>query len=319
MKAVIRFLKDWTLPVAITAGTALYFFFSTVPRLDGFATQASPVFDAILPWFLFLILFVTFCKIDFRKMRPSLWHLWVSLSQVTMVLGFAACIAHFHIQGQSLILLECLLTCIIAPCAAAATVVTTKLGGSLESMTTYTFISNMISAIAIPLIFPLIENRSMATGFTDTFLMILGKVCMILVAPMILAYCVRLLLPRLQRWIVSITDLGFYLWGCSLTIVTGITFRNIMHAGTSIEFLGLIAMASFALCVIQFSIGRSIGHTCGSTIESGQALGQKNTAFAIWVSGTYLNPLASVGPGCYILWQNIVNSMELWKHRNACA
>jgi BASS family bile acid:Na+ symporter len=62
-------------------------------------------------------------------------------------------------------------------------------------------------------------------------------------------------------------------------------------------------------------VGKSVGRFFHSTIEAGQALGQKNTAFAIWIAYTYLNPVASVGPGCYILWQNIVNSWELWQHR----
>ena len=56
-------------------------------------------------------------------------------------------------------------------------------------------------------------------------------------------------------------------------------------------------------------------HFFGRTQEAGQALGQKNTAFAIWLSVAYLNPLSSVGPGCYILWQNIVNSIEIWQKR----
>jgi BASS family bile acid:Na+ symporter len=58
-----------------------------------------------------------------------------------------------------------------------------------------------------------------------------------------------------------------------------------------------------------------VGHFFAHTQEAGQALGQKNTAFAIWLSVAYLNPLSSVGPGCYILWQNIVNSIEIWQKR----
>ena len=41
----------------------------------------------------------------------------------------------------------------------------------------------------------------------------------------------------------------------------------------------------------------------------------KNTVLAIWMSYTYLNPLSSVGPGSYVLWQNIFNSYQLWKKR----
>ena len=48
---------------------------------------------------------------------------------------------------------------------------------------------------------------------------------------------------------------------------------------------------------------------------SDEALGQKNTVLAIWMAYTYLNPLSSVGPGSYVLWQNIINSYQLWKKR----
>jgi BASS family bile acid:Na+ symporter len=29
----------------------------------------------------------------------------------------------------------------------------------------------------------------------------------------------------------------------------------------------------------------------------------------------YLSPVASIGAGCYVLWQNIINSMEIWQYR----
>ena len=57
-----------------------------------------------------------------------------------------------------------------------------------------------------------------------------------------------------------------------------------------------------------------IGRRFGETVNAGQALGQKNTAFAIWIACTYLTPISSVGPGCYILWQNIFNSWEIWHY-----
>lgn len=138
---------------------------------------------------------------------------------------------------------------------------------------------------------------------------------MVLVLPMLLAYIVKHTCHRLHRWIVSVKDLSYYLWGCSLMMVTGTTVRNIVHADTSASFLAVIAALGLILCVVQFAVGRFIGHYFQATIEAGQALGQKNTAFAIWIAYTYLNPLSSVGPGCYILWQNIINSVEIWLYR----
>ena len=137
----------------------------------------------------------------------------------------------------------------------------------------------------------------------------------VLIVPMLLAYVVKHHMHRLHAWIISINDLSYYLWGCSLMIVTGTTVKNIVNAESTVALLLAIALLGLVMCVVQFAVGRYIGHFFNHAQESGQALGQKNTAFAIWLSSTYLNPLSSVGPGCYILWQNIINSIEIWQHR----
>ena len=129
---------------------------------------------------MFGILFVTFCKVDFHKMRAVKWHVWIGLFQVMFVVLIVAMIIHFGISGSSLILCEAVLVCIIAPCAAAAPVVTQKLGGNLEQMTTYTFLSNFITALLIPICFPLIEPSEGIT-FVPAFLKILREVCLVLV------------------------------------------------------------------------------------------------------------------------------------------
>ena len=316
---VIRFLKDWTLPVSMGMGAV----FAYVPQLDGAALFFDPVMETILPLFMFLILFVTFCKVDFHQMRPVWWHLWVSIFNLlfigivmALILSLPRAVANsslftFH---STLILLEALLMCIISPCATAAAVVTQKLGGSLEQTTTYTFLSNFITVLMVPICFPLIEKGA-DISFMSAFLKILYQVVVLLVVPMLLAYIVKHTMHRFHQKIISIKDLSFYLWGCSLMIVTGTTVKNILHAEASVTFLGMIALLGLVLCIIQFAVGRFIGHFFGRAQEAGQALGQKNTAFAIWLGITYLNPLSSVGPGCYILWQNIINSFEIWQER----
>ena len=105
------------------------------------------------------------------------------------------------------------------------------------------------------------------------------------------------------------------MWGISLTIVTGSTVKYIAQADTTTTFVLTIAAISLVLCLVQFALGRWVGRHFDAVIESGQGLGQKNTAFAVWIAYTYLNPLCSVGPGCYILWQNAINSYEIWQQR----
>ena len=271
---IIKFLKDWTLPVSMGTGALLYLVFAYVPQLDEAALFFDPVMEAILPMFMFLVLFVTFCKVDFHKMRPVWWHLWVSIFNLLFVGIVMALILGLNLKDEKLVLMEALLMCIIAPCATAAAVVTQKLGGSLEQTTTFTFLSNFITVLLVPVCFPMIEKGA-DISFMSAFWKILYQVVVLLVVPMLLAYVVKHTMHRLHKKIVSIKDLSFYLWGCSLMIVTGTTVKNILHAEA----------------------------------------GQKNTAFAIWLGITYLNPLSSVGPGCYILWQNIINSVEIWQER----
>jgi BASS family bile acid:Na+ symporter len=311
---VIRFLKDWTLPVSMGIGAATYLVFNYVPQLDSAATFFAPVMEAILPLFMFLVLFVTFCKVDFHKMRPVWWHLWVSIFNLLFVGIVMALILGLRLQSDKLILMEALLMCIISPCATAAAVVTQKLGGSLEQMTTFTFLSNFLTVLLVPVCFPMIEKGA-DISFMAAFSKILYQVVILLVVPMGLAYVVKHFMKGLHARIIAIRDLSFYLWGCSLMIVTGTTVKNIIHAEASIVLLSAIALLGLVLCVIQFAVGRFIGHYFGRAQEAGQALGQKNTAFAIWLGITYLNPLSSVGPGCYILWQNIINSFEIWQAR----
>ena len=101
----------------------------------------------------------------------------------------------------------------------------------------------------------------------------------------------------------------------SLSITTGITVKNIVHSSASLVLLLMIAVATFLLCFVQFGIGRAIGRRMGEEVNAGQALFQKNTALSIWVAYMYLNPVSSIGAGCYVLWQNIINSLELWQYR----
>ena len=316
---LIRFMKDWTLPVAMGLGAVIYLVFAFVPCLDGPSAFFAPVLDAVLPLFMFLVLFVTFCKVDFHQMCPVWWHLWVSLFNLLFVAIVMAVIllqpsSSFTDDSSYLILMEALLMCIIAPCATAAAVVTQKLGGSLEQMTTYTFISNFLTVLLVPVCFPMIEKGA-DVSFWSAFWKILYQVMTLLVVPMLLAYVVKHYMHRLHRRIIAVRDLSFYLWGGSLMIVTGTTVKNIVHAEASAVLLTAIALLGLVLCVVQFAVGRFIGHYFGRAQEAGQALGQKNTAFAIWMAYTYLNPLSSVGPGCYILWQNIINSIEIWQQR----
>lgn len=320
-KGIIRFLKDWTLPTAIALGTVCYLTFRWVPALDEAGDWLGPVLDTLFPISVFLTLFVTACKVDFHDMRPHRWHLGVLVAQLLLVAGNVGIILWVQSDLEQKLLWEAVLTCIIGPSASAAPVVVGKLGGNISTMTSYTLISSLASALMIPAVFPLLEASANATlggnapSFMSAFLMILQKVSIVLLLPLALGWLMQHGAKGLCKRLVSIPDLSFYLWAFSLSITTGITVKNIVNSDASLSLLLWIAVACFLLCWVQFFMGRFIGRRLGEEINSGQALFQKNTALSIWVAYMYLNPVASIGAGCYVLWQNIINSLELWQYR----
>ena len=58
--------------------------------------------------------------------------------------------------------------------------------------------------------------------------------------------------------------------------------------------------------------GRRIGRRFGDRVAGAQGLAQKNTVLAIWMSLNFLDPISSVGPASYILWQNTINSAQIY-------
>ena len=311
---MIRFLKDWTLPVAIAIGSVCYLIFYNVPQLDALGDELGEVVDVIFPWMVFSTLFSTFCRIDFHQMRPHRWHIGVIVTQLVLIALNVWLIMCVEGDLWLKLLLESLLTCIIGPAATAAPVVTAKIGGNINTMTAFVVLSSFVCSLTIPAVFPLLE-RGAGLDFWSAFLIILQKLAIVLILPLVLGWFMQHFAKKICAWIVSIPDLSFYLWAAQLSVTSGVTVRNIVHSDAGLSLLLMIALLSLVLCFVLFAIGRGVGHRLGDPINSGQASFQKNTALSIWVAYTYLNPMASVGAGCYVLWQNIINSLELWQYR----
>lgn len=312
---IARFLKDWTLPVAMITGTSVCLLFTYVPPLRPVGAAVAPLAVSSQPVLLFLMLFVTFSKARFHRLRPRPWHFVVAAMQVVLAAVFTLIISALRPDGDALIALEACLSIAVCPCAAAAVVVAQKLGGDVEETTAYTLLSNVIAAIVIPLSFPCVE-RGVDVSFAAAFIAIMTHSVVVLVVPMVLAYAVKRWLRPLHRAVVGVKDLSYYIWAVLLALVVGVTVGGIIGSDVSPMLLITIAASALTLCLIQFAAGRYIGGRYGRRAESGQSLGQKNSSFAIWIAATFLSPLAALGPGCYMVWQNIVNSAEIWHHRH---
>ncbi len=311
---ILRFLKNWTLPFAMIAGTLGYFFLAKISLLSPTKPYINGLVAFLTPTLIFAQLLLTFCKVEVRDLKPKFWHGWLLMFQTISCLIVAALLVFCPMEETYREIFEAAMVCLVCPTATAAAVITGKLGGSASSLTTYTLLANLLAAIIVPLIFPLVEPHADLTFFI-AFLKILSKVFPLLLFPFFLAWFLRVFAPKVHRFLLGFHDAAFYLWAVALAIVSGQTVRSLVNSDAPVFVEVLIALAGLVTCCIQFYLGKRIGGHYKERISGGQALGQKNTVLAIWMAYTYLNPLSSVGPGSYVLWQNIINSYQLWKKR----
>lgn len=320
------FIKEWMLPIAMLTGASVYLLYHYMPepvhRLGPFLQGAVSV---VQPFLLFAMLFLTFCRIEPRELRPHRWHWWLLLIQggffVALGLGAAAVMRTASEVGPALvILLESAMLCLICPTATAAAVVTRKLGGDVAGITTYTIFINMLTAVLVPLIVPMLRPVA-GVDFWMAFSMILGKVFPLLIMPCLCAWLVRYLFPRLHRRLLAWPDLPFYIWSMALTLAIAVSVKYLMASTLSWALICSMAVVSLLCCAFQFAAGRAIGGYYDSTsvrtdatltkVTSGQALGQKNTVFIIWVAYTFMTPETAIIGGLYSIWHNIYNSWQL--------
>lgn len=293
---MLQKLKSFMLPLAMLSGAFFYEFFQQLAFLT--------------PYLIFSMLFITYCRLSFRDLQFNHLHLWLLLIQLAGSLSIYGVLVWFDplvAQGS--------LICVLAPTATAAAVVTGMLGGSVASLAAYTLISSLAVAIVSPVIFSFLGTHS-EIPFGESFFYICRQVMPLLVLPFVCALALEKILPAVHRQLKRLQILSFYLWALGLTIVTGKTVFFIMQQDSSnYAEEGWIAVFALVICVFQFIIGRKIGRHYGDPVSGGQGLGQKNTILAIWMAQVYLSPLASIGPASYVLWQNMINSWQLWKKR----
>ena len=209
-------------------------------------------------------------------------------------------------------LLECAMLCLICPTASAAGVITEKLGGNLAGTVTYLVLINLAGTFLIPLVIPLV-NPSATMGFWAYVGHIALKVFPVLVLPGLLAWTIRYTTHRLQRGLMRWSSNSFYIWGVGRTMAVILATRALMESGLGAAAIAGIVLVSVFCCFLQFFTGRRLG---ADKITPGQALGQKNTGFLIWLGYNYMTPVTSVAGGLYAIWQNLFNSWELYRKQH---
>ena len=313
MSKLIRFLKNWTLPVSMISGALAYYICSQLPLTYEVKHDILSVIEVLQPVLLFIMLFVAFCKIKPTDLKPHRWHLWLLLTQCLIFIAACLFLWAYPTSGARVIV-EGFMLAIICPTATACAVVTQKLGGDSAATTSYTIIINLVVALLCPLLLPVAHPQPGLT-FLPAFMVIINKVFPLLIVPLFLAWFVRYLMPSFHKRIVATKDLAFYMWAVSLAIAIAVTCKALAHSEESLWNVGGIAVVTLVACLFQFTFGKWIGSHYGKRMEAGQALGQKNTVFIIWLGYTFLSPITAAAGGFYSVWHNLVNSWQLYKKR----
>jgi bile acid:Na+ symporter, BASS family len=290
-------IQTLVLPAAIILGFFFHVFFASL--------------NILAPYLIFTMLFFTLCSMDFKKMHISILHFWLLFFQMAASLAL-----YLILQPFNEILAQGALVVLITPTATSAPVVGMMLGANLAAMTAYTLLCNLAVAVVSPLYFSFIGTH-IDSPFFISCLIILKKVAPIIIFPLILALLFQKFLPKMTIRIIKRQNVSFYLWAFALTIVIGRTIDYIYLQDSSQKLIIILMMVlSLLMCIMQFAFGRWVGRKYGDMVTGGQSLGQKNIILSIWMAQTYLNPLSSVVPATYSLWQNIFNSYQLWRKRS---
>lgn len=260
----------------------------------------------ITPTLIFLMLFVTFCRVSPKQMKPSMLHVWLLAFQIVV------CIAvYLLLRPLNDVVAQGAMVCVLAPVAMAAVVIGGMLGANVATMATYSLVCNMAIALVAPVILTF-------TGTGEcTFAQILARIAPLLVGPFAAAQFCRFVFPKLAKWIGDHGQISFYMWLVSLLVIIGRTtcfIIDLHDASLSTELW--LAFAALVICLGQFKVGRMLGRRYGDPPAGGQSLGQKNTVLAVWMAQAFLNPIASIAPTAYIVWQNFVNSYQIYKKDN---
>lgn len=264
--------------------------------------------DFLTPYLIFAMLFIPFCGVRWKEMKISALHINLLLFQSAMSI-----LVYIVLQLFDPVLAQGAMICVLAPTATAAVVIANMLGARVPTMLTYSLLVNIAAAIGVPLFFAAIAPAADAS-FRLSFFMIALRVIPVLVLPFAAAVIIRRYLPKWAIRVKHYQPLSFYLWLVALTIVAAKVANFVFDQEGLTWKRGItLALTALAICLLQFATGRYIGKRHHEMVAGGQALGQKNTILAIWLAQTYLNPISSIAPASYVVWQTLVNSWQLWR------
>lgn len=193
LTATLRKLKPFMLPIAIALGMIFH-------KVAGELTPLSPVL-------IFVMLFITFCRINIRDIKVTRLSFYLILIQI---LGAMA--VYYLLMPINPTVAQGLMICVYCPTATAAPVITGMLGGSIPRLVTYSLVSNIAVAVTAPFILPIVGDgvgHLTVDEMLATFHRIAVQVVPLIILPLALAFVLKAVWPKAHKAIGSISHWVF--------------------------------------------------------------------------------------------------------------
>lgn len=261
----------------------------------------------LIRYFLMVMLFFSFLDVKVNKEIITKKHFVILFTII-----ISASLIFILINPFSSELAQTAFITAIAPTAIAAPVITSLKRKKVEFVAFSLLLNNFVIASLIPFMLPVVVQNQADISITD----VLFPILITFSIPFISAQLLKVLSKKIWLWLVNWKDVSFYILIINIYIATSDASNYVRSEfSNNLGIIFLIAASSAFLCIFFFGLGWIIG---GKNYhhEASQSLGQKNNAFTIWLSLTYMNPISAIGPVFYVFFQNLYISYELHKHRH---
>lgn len=264
-------------------------------------------FSFLIRYILMLLLIFAFLDIKINREIIQKSHFIILALNILVPL-----VLFFSLKSIDITLATAAFITAITPTAIGAPVVTSLLKGKVEYVVVSMLLTNTVIALMIPFLIPALLGGNAQISVID----LLFPVLTVFLIPYLIARFFKRFVPKLHGYLLKHRNSSFYFLAVSVYIATSKASHYIRdELNSSMEIVVYIGIATFLICGTYFILGYFIGGKKFG-IEGAQALGQKNNAFTIWISLTFLNPVVALGPTFYVLAHNLVISGQLYKQQH---
>lgn len=258
----------------------------------------------LIKYFLMGMLFFAFLDLEFKKEIFALNHLYmvVYLVGISFVLYFVGSLIDDNL-GLALFITA------IAPSAISSAPVISYLKGNVGYVTFAVLVTNISIALILPFILPVILPNSTDISLMQLVVPVFSVVFIPLAISVVVKYFIRPVFLFFNK--ISILSFLFFTSNIFLAMSSASNYLR-TNSDHPIDILIMLALGIILLTAMNFSFGWLIGGSKYAR-ETSNAIGQKNTMFAIWISLAFINPIVALGPMMYTVCHNLFVSYQLYK------